>query len=253
MSQNATAGTPTAVYTPGAFVWHELQTKDTAKAETFYTALFGWTIKAVDMGNMMYHLIHLGDKQIGGMMTVQDEKLPSFWTGYVSVPDVDQAAASATAAGGQIVAGPMDIPNVGRFAISVDSLGAVVALFKSVHGDPLTDRPESGEFCWDHLNTTDAAASTAYYEKVVGWQKAEGDVFKYGDLMEASFGAAPEGVPPSWVTHIVIPDLAAATQKAAGLGATILMSDVPAGEFGRFSVIQDPTGGVFALFQGNEG
>ncbi|MBC7544896.1 MAG: VOC family protein [Candidatus Sericytochromatia bacterium] len=158
MSQNPIAATPTAVYTPGAFVWHELQSKDVAKSAAFYTALLGWTVKAVDMGTMTYHLLPIGDKQIGGMLPVQAASMPSFWTGDVPVPDVDWAAATATAAGGQIAAGPLGIPNVSRFAISIDPQGAVIALFKSAHGDPATGRPEVGEFCWNNLDTTDVAA-----------------------------------------------------------------------------------------------
>jgi predicted enzyme related to lactoylglutathione lyase len=254
MSQNATAGTPTAVYTPGAFVWHELQTKDVAKATQFYTDLLGWTVKSADMGGgRIYHLIHVGDKQIGGMCLPQSEGTPSFWAGYVSVTDVDKAAATAKAAGGQIVAGPMDVPTVGRMAVSIDPQGAVVNLFKSVHGDPDTSgMPAVGEFCWDSLNTTDVAGGSAYYEKVVGWTPADGGVFKFGDLMEASFGLAPAGVPASWLSHVFVPNLTEYTQKAESLGATVLMANVDTGEWGKFSVIQDPTGGVIALFQGSE-
>ena len=32
------------------FVWHELMTKDVAKAVAFYTRLFGWKAETMDMG-----------------------------------------------------------------------------------------------------------------------------------------------------------------------------------------------------------
>jgi predicted enzyme related to lactoylglutathione lyase len=255
MTNQAAAGTTaTCTYTPGAFVWHELQTKDVAKAATFYTELLGWTVKAVEMGGgMTYHLIHVGEKQIGGMW--QSDAVPplSYWGGYVSVPDVDKAAATAAAEGGRIVAGPADIPNVGRFAACIDPQGAALSLFKSSHGDPdTTGAPAPGEFCWDNLGTTDVAAATAFYGKVIGWTAADGDVFKYGDLAEASFGVAPEGVPASWLTHIFVPKLADTVRKAESLGATVLMADVAISEWGRFSVIQDPAGAVISLFEGND-
>lgn len=257
MSEVATAATPTAVYTPGAFVWHELQTKDVAKAATFYETLLGWTIKPVEMaGGMTYHLVYVGDKQIGGIFDAMADGVPTAWTGYVSVPDVDAAADRAKAAGGQVVAGPADIPNVGRFALAVDPQGAAISLFKSAHHDPDTAAPAYGEFCWDHLNATDANAAAAYYEQVVGWQPAnqtlEGGVFKYGELMEASYGVVPSGVPAHWLTNVVVADLDVATQKAETLGAKVLMAKIDAGEWGHFTVIQDPVGAAIALFQGHQ-
>ena len=260
MSETHTLAATTAeicVHTPGVFVWHELATKDPVKAQKFYGDLLGWTIKTVEMPGMEYHLIHVGDKQIGGMREEQNDAIPPHWLSYVSVPDVDAAAATAKTAGGQVMAGPMDIPNIGRFAVVIDPQGAAVALYKDAKGDPdTTGEPALGEFVWDQLNTTDIAAGAAFYEKVVGWTSVthgpDGGMFKYGDLHEASFMTAPAGVPSHWLTYLSVADLGAATQKAESLGAKILMANMDAGEFGRFTVIQDPIGAFVALFQGHD-
>jgi predicted enzyme related to lactoylglutathione lyase len=163
--------------------------------------------------------------------------------------------AKTTDAGGMVCMEPEDIPGVGRFAMIADPQGAFVALYKTLAGDPDTSDPQPGEFCWDQLNTTDMAAAGAFYGQVLGWSHVQAGpemgFFKYGELMEASLGIAPEGVPPHWLCFVAVADLAAATQKAESLGATVLMGHLDAGDWGRFSIIQDPVGAVLAIHQGN--
>jgi len=68
---------------------------------------------------------------MGGMMKIQPEwgEVPPNWQSYVIVPSVDASAAKATELGGSIMAPPMDIPNMGRFAVLVDPQGAVISVF----------------------------------------------------------------------------------------------------------------------------
>jgi predicted enzyme related to lactoylglutathione lyase len=251
----AAAG-PTGTHTPGAFVWHELRTKDVAGAQPFYAALFGWTYAKSPVPGVDYHLIQLGERRVGGMFNSAGHDFPSHWGSFVSVPDVDEAADLTKAAGGELCAGPEDIPGVGRFAMIQDPQGAFVALYRNLASDPDSSDTQTGEFCWDQLNTTDMAAGAAFYQKVVGWTyeqpAADMGLFKQGDLMEASLGIVPAGVPPHWLSFIAVDDLTAVSQQAVSLGATVLMADLPAGPWGRFSVIQDPVGAVVGFFQGNE-
>ena len=55
---------------PGAFCWGQLNTTDTAKAEAFYTVLFGWQAKTGTGGGMTYLEWLLGGNPIGGMMAL---------------------------------------------------------------------------------------------------------------------------------------------------------------------------------------
>lgn len=258
MSDTSTIDTPsrqTGAFTPGAFVWHEIRTPDMATAKAFYTALFGWTLTDAEMPGAEYYLIQNGTKQIGGLFKLEDD-MPAHVGSFISVPDVDAAAATVVAAGGQVCLGPMDIPGIGRFAQILDPQGAFVALYRDLKGDPDTADTQNHDFCWDQLQTPDLDGAAAFYHRVVGWTAdrpaPDMGIFRMGELMEASFGPAPDGVPPNWLTLIAVADLAAQTAKAESLGATILAADVPAGPYGRYSVVQDPTGAVFGLFQGNE-
>jgi predicted enzyme related to lactoylglutathione lyase len=116
--------------------------------------------------------------------------------------------------------------------------------------------PLPGEFCWDQLTAPDLDAAAAFYQRVVGWTmdspSPEMGIFKSGDLMEASLMVAPAGMDSHWLTYVYTPDLAGATQTAASLGATIVLANMEGGEWGYFSLIQDPTGAFVALYRGPE-
>ena len=260
MSQTTTTQAPdtrTGIHTPGVFVWHELHTQDVAKSQAFYSSLFGWSFAHAAMPGMDYHMIQIGEKQIGGMCALDNKDVPPHWAGYISVPNVDKAIETAKTAGGGVIVEAMDIPTVGRFAVIADPQGAAASLFTHVDGDPVGHETGAGEFCWDQLITSDVQAGAAFYEKVVGWTTAWPapgmGLFKMGDLHEASIMEAPQGVPPHWLTFIEVTDLAAAQQKAEGLGAKTMMANLPAGEWGQFTVIQDPSGTFLALFAANKG
>ena len=51
------------------------------------------------------------------------EQVPNHWGVYFTVTDADATVASITAAGGQVVNGPMTIPGVGTMATAHDPAG----------------------------------------------------------------------------------------------------------------------------------
>lgn len=114
--------------THGAFSWSELMTSDPAAASAFYSQLFGWTIK--EMGPEMggYRVANVGESGIGGIMAIPAEAqgMPPCWGVYVTVNNVDETLAQASALGGQVRMPPKDIPGVGRLAVFSDPQGAVI-------------------------------------------------------------------------------------------------------------------------------
>jgi predicted enzyme related to lactoylglutathione lyase len=60
-------------------------------------------------------------------------------------------------------------------------------------------------------------------------------------------GAQFEGMPPNWMSYLSVADCDATVARARGLGAQVIVppQDVP--NLGRFSVLRDPTGAVFAI------
>lgn len=113
--------------TVGAFSWTELTTSDPQAAAQFYGALFGWKFDVMDMGQGDYRVIKPDDSAIGGIMATPlgAKGMPPAWGAYVTVADADAAVEKCKSLGGKLCAGPMDIPNVGRFAVLQDPQGAM--------------------------------------------------------------------------------------------------------------------------------
>src|SRR5438045_2534359 len=81
-------------------------------AKRFYAELLGWDVEVWKPGEMDYPMISAKGSQHGGFGPAQGGA-PSHWVGHVVVDDVSAAGKRAQGAGGTIVAGPMDIPEVG--------------------------------------------------------------------------------------------------------------------------------------------
>ena len=119
--------------THGTFCWNELVSRDVPVAEKFYTELLGWKTEDSGMAGMKYTIFKTPDKGVAGLMAMPAEvspQVPSHWMSYVAVDDVDSLAEKTKELGGQIIHGPADIPNVGRFCIIQDPAGAVISLIK---------------------------------------------------------------------------------------------------------------------------
>ena len=116
----------------GEASWHELMTTDWQAAMKFYEQVFGWQRgQAMDMGSMgTYQMFNRPHGQIGGMMNKPPEmaNVPPNWQIYFRVPDVDAAAERIKANGGQILNGPMDVPDGDRIVNAADPQGAAFGL-----------------------------------------------------------------------------------------------------------------------------
>jgi predicted enzyme related to lactoylglutathione lyase len=118
---------------PGAFCWADLSTSDTARAQKFYSDLFGWKISPGE-GKDASGYLHImnGDRMIGGIQPASERNpnAPPHWLIYFYVADVDASAAKAKELGATFFVPPMTIEGVGRMAVMADPQGAVSAIFK---------------------------------------------------------------------------------------------------------------------------
>jgi len=123
-----------------------------------------------------------------------------------------------------------------------------------------TTTSTKGRFVWHELLTKDPVAAQDFYTKVIGWgtQKFEGSPAgdytmwmdgetPVGGVMKLPEDAAAMGAPPNWLAYVEVPDVDETVALAQKLGAKVLApaEDIP--DVGRFSVLQDPQGGVFAV------
>jgi predicted enzyme related to lactoylglutathione lyase len=245
-------GVQTAV---GKFVWHENNSTDIEKAKSFYTELLGWQTEVWTGGGIEYPMIKVGDRTHGGFSATQ-EGVPSHWMGSVLVTDVDETVLRAEGAGGKILAGPMDIPEIGRFAVIADPQGATLAAYSSAGEPPQGE----GTFVWDELQTSDVDAAKRFYGEVFGWTSREmsmGDGPRYtifqraGEVDAAGATTLPEDMqaPPHWLTYIATDDVDATVARAKELGANVWAEPFNVPTVGRMAIIQDPVGAAVALFK----
>ena len=253
-----------ANYKQGEFCWYELGTRDIAAAVKFYTELMGWGTLSHDMGEHgVYYIFQKDGQDMGGgyqMKGPQFEGVPPHWMPYVWVDDVDATVAKASELGGKVIAPPMDVPNIGRMAFLQDPQGAHFAIFLGrEHQGSARLGPKPSTFSWTELMTTDAAGARGFYCRLLGWNHVETPmepdmvytVFQVGETHAAGMmqmnGPQFQGVPPNWLSYLSVADCDAAVARATGLGAKVHVppQDVP--KVGRFSVLEDPTGAVFAM------
>jgi uncharacterized protein len=116
-----------------------------------------------------------------------------------------------------------------------------------------------GRFVWHELMANDVKSAAAFYTKVAGWKpRAWQEDASYTELLAGKRGAAglmklPDdakamGAPPSWLMYVGTPDVDAAAREAASLGGKVLKAPADIPTVGRFAVLQDPQGAVFAAF-----
>ncbi|CAL9464732.1 VOC family protein [Streptomyces sp. enrichment culture] len=115
---------------PGAYCWAEVYTRDAAKTDAFFPAVFPYGVQRVASEEMDFKVFRLGDDAVLGRMRMGEEfppDIPPFISVYFTVEDVDAAIGRATTHGAKVLYGPMDSP-FGRFAGLLDPQGAVFSL-----------------------------------------------------------------------------------------------------------------------------
>jgi len=240
-------------YAPGTPSWVDLGSPDPAASAAFYGALFGWQAEMdprPEAGG--YGMFRLDDKLVAGLGPQMNHDLPPFWAAYVSVADAAETAAAATAAGGQVVAGPMDVFDAGSMAVLVDAVGSFISVWQpNQHiGAELVN--QTGTFTWNELATTDLPGAQRFYQSVFGWgldPEASNDgaaIFTLGDQVLCGAHTAGEGEFPAWSVWFSVDDCDASARQVTELGGSILMppSDM---SFGRGAVVADPHGAVFGI------
>jgi predicted enzyme related to lactoylglutathione lyase len=108
------------------------------------------------------------------------------------------------------------------------------------------------------LNTTDLAKAKAFYGALFDWKledmpMGEGGTYTLIRVGEGTGGGMMThpvpGMPSAWLAYVAVDDIAAATEKAKGLGAHVIREKTEVPNMGWFSIIADPTGAVIARWQ----
>lgn len=116
------------------FCWLDLASSSTRKAEEFYAYMFGWQAQHNRVNGGEYTCFVGGGEAIASLYQLAPRQLaagvPSHWTPYVSVHDVDEMASRARSNGGQVVVSPFSFDGVARVSLIVDPTGALIGLWE---------------------------------------------------------------------------------------------------------------------------
>lgn len=115
---------------PGHCGWNELMAADAAREVLFYCQQFGWSLPgAMDMGPMgQYQFIGHDGVTVGAIMGVMPQSPTPMWNHYFWVPSIARAKTAIESNGGQVINGPMQVPDGGWIVQGIDPQGAMFSL-----------------------------------------------------------------------------------------------------------------------------
>ncbi|WP_108811291.1 VOC family protein [Sphingorhabdus sp. Alg231-15] len=248
--------------TTGQVVWHDLLTTNVGAARKFYAELLGWTYEVEHAekfvwksGEADYPLILDHGEAHGGFIAIEPDQ-QSHWLAFVAVDNVDDAAKRCEKLGGTIERTAFDIPGVGRSAVIRDPQGALICPFVASHDYPAP----TGLFTWDNLLAPDIQGVKQFYEGLFPWSPTETEAEDMShsvnftapdDQLVTGASVIPEAldIKAQWVPYMTTANVDASVEKAGSLGAQIVMAPQTKSGFGRFALLRDPTGALFALLK----
>lgn len=255
-----------ASHLPGAVSWVELATTDPKAAVAFYRTVFGWNVVEHDMGpDGVYTIFTIRERDVAAAAGQHPQErelhIPPHWNLYVTVADADAAAKKVASLGGKVEAPPFDVMNHGRMAVIQDPTGAMFNLWQPKAHIGVKINNEPGALCWSELTTRDPQKAEAFYTSLFGWKIKHGGAGTPAEYREVSVAEQPIGgimetpkevpanVPSYWMPYFQVADLDKALGTAQANGGKLMIGPAPIPGTGRFAILVDPQGAMFAIFQ----
>ena len=265
----------TRTYPHGVPCWIDTEQPEPEAAQDFYRRLFGWTFTAASPpGGPFYAIASLAGRDVAGLKAAKAQ--PATWNTYIAVEDADASAARTSAAGGEIVAEPVDVGDAGRTSMCRDPAGAAFRLWQARGRPGAQVVNEPGSWNFSDLYT-DQPEKVAFYTDLFGWTVEElgfATLLRcpgYGDHLEATVDpdirvrqqgvAAPPGFEdaigwvgplepgsgPHWHVTFAVEDRDAAAAAAERLGAEVISTADT--RWARTALVRDPQGAIFTASQ----
>lgn len=248
----------TSSWPAGMPCWVDLMAPDVDAAQTFYSAVLGWTFAGTGGEDGGYRIAQVGDRAAAGLGPLQ-AGVPSTWTLYLASDDVDATSRAVQENGGTVLRAPGDIGSTGRMCVASDPTGAVFGVWQA--GDHIGAGVvnEPGSLVWEDLRSPDPDAARRFYAAVFGYTMAPVEMAGPDYTTFALPGEeAPAGgmggmfgqddAPAHWLVYFAVADTEAAVAAARHHGGKVVQepTDSP---FGRIAGLADPAGAVFMAIQ----
>ena len=252
-------------YLQGTPAWVDLLATDRKAAADFYGGLFAWKFRDVsgDTGDYALALLD-GDPVAGIGEKPEAEPFSAMWTTYFAVTNADSAAIRISAAGGLLSMDPIvvtdGVTRLGRLSIAADPAGAIFGVWEAGSQPGAVRINEPGSLAWSEAMSHNATVVRRFYRAVFNWgydQIGDGVTFDYTTASVAGRAVCgvmqiPQGTQAQltshWLTYFAVADTDAAAERVLELGGEVV-SEPRDSQHGRFSLVQDPQGAMFAAIQ----
>lgn len=241
----------------GVPCWADVMAPDVTAAGRFYAAVLGWTVPEPEDQWGGYVVANVDGAATAGIGPVQ-QGARAAWTLYFASDDADGHTATTRAAGGGVLAEPMDVADLGRMAILSDPSGAVFGLWQAgtMIGAELVNEP--GGLVWEDLRSTEPAQAKEFYRELFGFRL---DPMEMAGRDYSTFALAgesaplggiggmmglPEGTPSHWLVYFAVTDTDTAVAAAEASGGSVVAPPIDT-EYGRMAALADPAGAVFMV------
>ena len=241
-------------------------TRDVNSATQFYQQLLGWSTTEYDIpGHGKSAIFVAAGMNFGNPVDLDDNpRVPSHWISYIAVNDVEQSCEQAIKLGGKVCVPAFDIPSIGRTAVISDPVGSAFHVFTP--DDKAEDMNmtgnEPGQICWLELMVDDPSKVIPFYRDLFGWKIAEPMSMNGGEYHSIEIcGNKIAGVmkrppqapamPPAWMPYMAVESVDETVKRVAGLDGKVVMPKAEIQDTGYFSLIEDPTGAHFYIFEHN--
>jgi uncharacterized protein len=267
-------------YPEGITCWVDVEEADVEEAARFYGVLFGWTFLESE-SKLRYLIARLDGRDAAGIGRLNSPDVSAArspaWNTYISVHDIEQAAARIVAAGGRITEPPSTLDEAALTASCVDREGIPFRLWQATRRPGAQAANIPGAWNFSDLHTSDPDGAMGFYTQVFGWkfddigfatmirQPGYGDHLaatsdpgiherQSGDQVPPGFADAfgwlattPEAQQPHWHVTFTVADRDDSAEAAEQLGASVLSTTDS--DWTRDAQIRDPQGAIFTLSQ----
>ncbi|SOD63160.1 hypothetical protein SAMN06297387_109102 [Streptomyces zhaozhouensis] len=244
----------------GVPCWADVTLPDLAAGKAFYGELFGWTFDegAAEFGH--YTQAFADGAPVAGLAPeVPGQEVPPAWVLYFASPDLEATATRIRERGGQMLAEPMEVGDLGAMLLGWDPGGVLFGVWRPGRHRGFGAVDEPGAFVWCEVVTGDPAATDAFFPGVfpLTGRRMENDpgeemdyvVWSAGDQMVGGRYAPSDGGTAAShriEVYYAVPDCDAAVETVRRLGGTVHSGPVDS-PFGRMAAISDPQGASLSL------
>lgn len=226
---------------PGTPCWVDLMAGDLERTHHFYGGALGWTFTEPMDGFGGYHNALASGQLVAGLSPTMPgmEQAPKRWGVHLATDDLGATRDAVVAAGGTVLAEPMQVGDFGSMAVFADPTGAQFSAWESDSHTGINLVGETGAPLWMDLMTTDLDTAKDFYAKVFGFTYDD----QSSDAMRYVMFSVPEGVrpaggigqldgsDPTWTVCFQAADVDALAGQLADLGGQLVdePSDLPWG------------------------